>query len=183
MSTQKEEHQSRNVSSADPQCRRRPRRDLRDGGGDGAKVHTHRGSEDKRYLSVQSCIPYIYLCLPLFQTETFLGDTERLSPVVVPLLPGSAPITGPRCNPQLFIVRISKRSRFLINISCFSAPPAQGILHKRGPWEVRLIAVQRNDQGPQTVSVSSKSKRLLLSCREKMVFLPRESGLSVTEAF
>lgn len=32
--------------------------------------------------------------------------------------------------------RISEWSAILINVSCFSAPPVQGIIHTQGPWEV-----------------------------------------------
>lgn len=56
-------------------------------------------------------------------------------------------------NPQLFIstflishARISERSTILINVSCFSALTVQGIIHRRGPWDVQegfLIGIQK----------------------------------------
>lgn len=72
-----------------------------------------------------------------------LSKTEKLywgtlshcpPPARCPPPPASAPLTGPRCNPPLFIstslishARISEQSAILINVSCFSAPPVQGI--------------------------------------------------------
>lgn len=85
--------------------------------------------------------------LSLPDRKTLLGHTEPLSaPARCPPPPASAPLTGPRCNPPLFIstslishARISEQSAILINVSCFSAPPVQGItqIKKKGLVDVQ----------------------------------------------
>lgn len=121
--------------------------------------YAHNEREDKCNLSVPSCSASIYLRpagrpalspLSLPDRKTLLGHTEPLSaPARCPPPPASAPLTGPRCNPPLFIstslishARISEQSAILINVSCFSAPPVQGItqIKKRDSWTSRRRA-------------------------------------------
>lgn len=89
-----------------------------------------------QYISAR---PADRLSLPsLSQTEKLYWGTlsHCPPPARCPPPPASAPLTGPRCDPPLFIstslishARISEQSAILINVSCFSAPPVQGITH------------------------------------------------------
>lgn len=113
--------------------------------------------------------------LSFLPDRNFTGAHCAIVPWCPPPL-GSAPLTGPHCSPQLFIstflishARISEQSAILINVSCFSALPVQGITHTRGPWEVwyeweggwgSYWHSNKWSHSWQTVSVSSK--RLLL---------------------
>lgn len=73
--------------------------------------------------------------LSFLPDRNFTGAHCAIVPCCPPPL-GSAPLTGPHCSPQLFIstflishARISEQSAILINVSCFSALPVQGITH------------------------------------------------------
>lgn len=73
--------------------------------------------------------------LSFLPDRNFTGAHCAIVPWCPPPL-GSAPLTGPHCSPQLFIstflishARISEQSAILINVSCFSALPVQGITH------------------------------------------------------
>lgn len=84
---------------------------------------------------------------PLFPDRKLYWGTLSHCPPWCPPPPASAPLTGPRCNPLLFIstflishARISEQSAILINVSCFSAPPVQGItqmIKKKGLVDIQ----------------------------------------------
>lgn len=189
MSTQKEEHHSRNVSSAHPQCtRHRPRQEGSEGRRRRKGIHTMGEKINAICLSHHAFPKYISAVLS--PRHKLYWGTLSYCPPGVPLLSLSlsAPLNRTSLQPSNSLYQCfpflmqgfkkkklkKKRSAVLINVSCFSAPPAQGIIHAQGPWEVRggvvvvvvgvLIGIQRNGHRPGQPT-SGSSKRLLLSLR------------------
>lgn len=86
---------------------------------------------------MQSVYPIVHSLNTSAKTESFIEHIMLLCPGVL-TFQGSTPPKGPHCTVQLFIptylishARISEPSTILINVSCFSAPPAQRITHMR----------------------------------------------------
>lgn len=134
MSTQKEEHRSRNVSSAHPQCRQRPRQKGSEGRRQRKGTHTMGEKINAICLSHHAFPKYISAFLSTRQ-KLYWG-TLCYCPLVSPssrlCSPNRTSLQSSTCLYQPFLIshaRISEWSTILINVSCFSAPPVQGIIH------------------------------------------------------
>lgn len=141
-------------------------------------IHTIGGKINAICLSHHAFPKYISAFLSPRQ-KLYWGTLSYCPPLSPP--PSSAPLTGPHCNLQLFTstflishARISERSTILINVSCFSAPPVQGIIHTQGPCEVWGWGCGgpywHSKKWPQAWTDSvivCPTKRLVLSLRKK----------------
>lgn len=139
MSTQKEEHHSRNMSSAHPQCRQRPGQEGSEGRGQRKGIHTTGEKINAICLSHHAFPKYISVFLSPW-LKLYWG-TLSYCPLVSPssrlFSPNRTSLQSSTVYINLSHARISEWSTILINVSCFSAPPVQGIIHTQGPWDER----------------------------------------------
>lgn len=172
---------SRNVISAHPQCRQRPRQEGSEGRRQREGIHTHTHTTREKInaicLSHHAFPKHISACLS--PRQKLYWGTLSYCPLVSPSSRLCSPNRTSLQSSTVYInishARISEQSTILINVSCFSAPPVQGIIQTKGLRDVQgmcvcvggvLIGIQINDQRHgQAVRVTFAQLMLSLSRR------------------
>lgn len=135
MSTQKEEHHSRNVSSAHPQCGQRPRQEGSEGRRQRKGIHTM-GEKINAICLSHHAFPK-YISASLSPRQKLYWDTLSYCPLSSPSSYALLPLTGPHCNPQLFISTFLIACKDFITVHNFNkrkllfCSACSGITHTR----------------------------------------------------